>query len=82
MRNKLAKLLSLGAVSLLAAAAIAVVPTSAFGYQYEHVYCSQNMGVDGTCPPNGSSEWAHLELNLGDAGGESHETCIDDWYPK
>ncbi len=31
------------------------------------------------CPPNGSSEYAHLYLIEGDAGGASHETCID-WY--
>lgn len=62
------------------AATILIAPTSAAAYQYEHVYCSQELGVDGTCPPNGTSEWAHLELNLGNAGGKSHETCIDDWY--
>jgi len=59
---------------------MAIAVTPALAYQYEHVYCNQNMGVSGTCPPNGSSEWAHLELNLANAGGQSHETCLDDYY--
>jgi len=80
MRNKVAMLLPLGVVSLLAAATIAIAPTPALAYEYEHVYCSQSLAPNATCPPNGSSQWAYLELNLGNAGGESHETCIDDYY--
>jgi hypothetical protein len=75
MRNKLMVRLA----PLLAVAAIAVVPSSASAFQYEHHYCGQNLAPGGTCPPNGSSAWAHLELNEGDAGGQSHETCVDDY---
>lgn len=73
------KLVPLG---LLSAAAIAVAPSSALSFQYEHHYCNNSLAPDGACPPNGvngGSEWAHLELNEGDAGGESHETCVDDY---
>jgi hypothetical protein len=74
------KKLLVGLSPLMAVAAMAMAATPALAYQYEHVYCNQNMGVSGTCPPNGSSEWAHLELNLANAGGQSHETCLDDYY--
>lgn len=79
MKRIISSVISVGLVSAVAAAALSIGPASAFASEYEHVYCSQNLGVNGTCPPNGSSEYAHLELNLGDAGGQSHETCIDDY---
>jgi hypothetical protein len=78
-KKLLASLIPVGLLSAMALSAVMVVPTPVLAYSYEHVYCSQYLGVNGTCPPNGSSEYAHLELNLGDAGGESHETCVDDY---
>lgn len=73
------KKLLVGLSPLLAVAAIAMAPSSALAFQYEHHYCNNSLEPGGTCPPNGSSESAHLELNEGDAGGESHETCIDEY---
>lgn len=67
-------------ISAAAIAALATTPTVAFAYEYEHLYCDQNLAVDGTCPPNGSSQTIYLGLNLASAGtGESHETCDDDY---
>jgi hypothetical protein len=60
---------------LLAVVAMAAVPAGA--YEIEHHFCAQELAPDGTCPPNGSSEYAHLYIIEGDAGGASHETCID-----
>lgn len=60
--------------------ALALLPATAGAYQYSHVYCNQNLPVNGTCPPYGSFEWAHMELNTANAGGQSHATCVDDWY--
>lgn len=73
------KLVSLTAVAGCTLVA-ALAPSAALSYQYEHVYCNQNLAVNATCPPNGNSEWAHMELNAANAGGESHATCVDDWY--
>ncbi len=58
-------------------AVIAVFAAPAYAFQYEHTFCESNLEPDGTCPPSGSSQWAHLEVIEGDAGGQSHETCID-----
>ncbi len=67
-------------ISAAAIAALATTPTVAFAYEYEHLYCDQSMAVDGTCPPNGSSEAIYLGLNLATSGtGESRETCDDDY---
>lgn len=74
LKNPAARLAPLAAI-----AAIAVLPSLALAFQYEHTYCEQWMAPDGTCPPNGSSAWAHLELNEGDADNTSHETCIDEY---
>jgi hypothetical protein len=71
MRKKLLIALS----PLLAVAAMASVPAAA--YEVEHHFCNQELAPDGTCPPNGSSEYAHLYIIEGDADGASHETCID-----
>jgi hypothetical protein len=77
--RKWTKLLSLAAVAGCALVA-ALAPSAALSYQYEHVYCNQSLAVNAACAPNGSSEWAHMELNSANAGGESHATCVDDWY--
>jgi hypothetical protein len=69
--------LTVALTPLLAMAAMAALPAAA--YEIEHHYCAQSLEPDGTCPPNGSSEWAHLYINEGDAGGETHETCIDEY---
>ncbi|HXD56181.1 MAG TPA: hypothetical protein VN618_15605 [Solirubrobacteraceae bacterium] len=66
-------------MAALAVVAIAATPSSAGAFGYEHHYCGNTLAPGGTCPPNGSSTWAHLELNEADAGGESHETCIDEY---
>lgn len=79
-KKLMAGLVPVGLISALAMMTMALVPTSAAAYEYQHVYCSQYLAVNGTCPPNGSSEYAHLELNNGDAGGQSHETCVDDYF--
>ena len=68
-----------GLSPLLAVAAVAAAVPAALAFQYEHHYCAQSLAPNGTCPPNGSSQWAHLELNEGDAGGQTHETCIDEY---
>jgi hypothetical protein len=73
------KKIVIGLAPLLAVAAMAVTSAPAVAYSYEHVYCNGELPVDGTCPPNGSSEDAHLELNYANAGGQSHETCDDDY---
>lgn len=65
-------------ISAAAIAALATTPTVAFAYEYEHLYCDQNLAVDGTCPPNGSSQTIYLALNLAESG-ESRETCDDDY---
>jgi hypothetical protein len=62
---------------LLAVVAIAVVP--AMAYEIEHTYCEQALEPNAGCPPNGSSKYAHMYINEGDAGGQSHETCIDEY---
>jgi hypothetical protein len=75
-------IVSLIPLGLLSVVAIAVAPSSALAFQYEHHYCNNSLAPNGTCPPNGvngGSEWAHLELNEGDSGGQSHETCIDEY---
>jgi hypothetical protein len=69
--------LTLSLVPLLAVAAMAAVPVGA--YEINHTYCEQSLAPDGTCPPNGTSEYAHMYINEGDAGGQSHETCIDEY---
>lgn len=79
MRDKLAKLAILATALSLTATILSIAPSAASAFQYEHIYCQNYMAPDGTCPPNGSSQWAHLELNEGDAGGQSHETCIDEY---
>lgn len=67
-------------ISAATIAALATTPTVAFAYEYEHLYCDQSLAVDGTCPPNGSSQTIYLALNLASAGtGESRETCDDDY---
>jgi hypothetical protein len=60
---------------LLAVGALAAAP--AVAYEVEHHFCGQELAPGGTCPPYGSSEYAHLYLIEGDAGGASHESCID-----
>lgn len=79
-KKLIAVLMPVAFISAVAMAAISLAPAPALAYEYSHVYCDQYLAVNGTCPPNGSSEWAHLELNLANAGGQSHETCLDDWY--
>jgi hypothetical protein len=69
--------LTVALAPFLAMAAIAAVPAAA--YEIEHTFCAQELAPDGTCPPNGSSEYAHLYIIEADAGGQSHESC-DDWY--
>lgn len=73
MLRKLWLALAVFAVTFVAA----VIPASA--YEIEHHFCEQELAPDGTCPPNGTSEYAHLYIIEGDAGGASHETCVD-WY--
>lgn len=67
------------ASAMMAVLAICVAAAPATAYEYEHPYCKNIMAPGGTCPPNGDSEYAHLQVNEGDAGGESHETCIDEY---
>lgn len=62
---------------LLALVALAVIPTSASADEYEHIFCDTYLAPDETCPPNGSAEYAHLQLVKGDANDTSHETCVD-----
>ncbi len=77
MRKK--ALLRLAPMLTLAVIAVALSPTMATGYQYEHLYCNNDLAPGGTCPPSGSSEYAHLELNAGDDPEASHEVCIDEY---
>ncbi|MGA8352665.1 MAG: hypothetical protein WB698_00670 [Solirubrobacteraceae bacterium] len=79
-RSYLRNAVALGFVSaMIAMLAIGVTATPAAAYEYEHIYCENIMEPGGTCPPSGSSEYAHLQVNEGDAGGQSHETCIDEY---
>lgn len=64
-------------VPLLILSALVVAVPSADAFSYEWPFCHQSLAPDGTCPPNGESKYAHLELVEGDAGGASHETCVD-----
>lgn len=76
----LRNVVALGLTSaVMAVLAIFATATSATAYEYEHIYCENVMAPGETCPPNGSSEYAHLDVNEGDAGGQSHETCIDEY---
>jgi hypothetical protein len=82
MRYRLSRCL-VPTVALLALVALAAVPSIALAnVPYEHIYCSQYLAVSGTCPPNGSSVYVHLELNSANAGGASHATCLDDYYER
>lgn len=82
MRSQLTRGLA-SAVPVLAVLVLALVPsTAAANTSFEHIYCDQYLVVNGTCPPNGSSEWGHLEENFANAGGASHATCVDDFIEK
>jgi len=68
------------AVALSIALAGVAVPTAS-AYNHSHLYCYQVMGTNGTCPPNGSSQWEHLQLNkASDFQPISFATaCVDEW---
>jgi hypothetical protein len=69
--------LLVGLMLLLMAGALAMTPTSASANY--HYYCEQSLEPGGTCPPNGSSKWWHLEENLGWDPYGNHEVCVDDY---
>lgn len=69
-------------VPVIAVLVALAVPSWAAGYEMEHYYCANDLAVDATCPPYGEVWDAHLDLNLAEAGDESHETCLDDYYEK
>lgn len=64
---------------LLAMAAMAVTASSASAFQYEHNYCYQYLAPNATCPPYGSSEYAHLEVNEARDPLEGRATCVDEY---
>jgi hypothetical protein len=69
-----------GLASLLTLASIAVAsPSQAAAYNIEHTYCFGSLAPSGTCPPNGSSEWAHLYINEADDPYEIRWTCVDEF---
>ena len=66
-----------GLVPLLAVAAFTVAPSTAMANY--HVYCDQTLVYGGTCPPEGSSKWWHMEENVAHDPYGSHYTCVDDF---
>jgi hypothetical protein len=71
--------MGVGLALILIVATSVVVTAPAMGFAVEHHYCDQYLEPKGTCPPNGNSIWAHLEINESEDPGESHETCIDEY---
>jgi hypothetical protein len=71
------KKLLVGLAPLLAVAAFAVAPSAALANV--HTYCFQSLSSGGTCPPNGSSKWWHLEVNEAHDPYGSHISCIDEF---
>src|ERR1700722_3000255 len=69
--------LLVGLMLLLMAGVLATNPMSASANY--HYYCEQSLEPGGTCPPNGSSKWWHLEENLGWDPYGNHEVCVDDY---
>lgn len=62
---------------LLAAVVLAVAAPALAETRKE--YCpGLNLAPDAGCPPSGSSESLYMLKNAGNAGGASHETCVDD----
>jgi hypothetical protein len=69
--------LSVGLSTLLLAAAFAASPSTAMANV--HTYCFQSLSAGAACPPNGSSKWWHLELNVAHDPYGSHYTCVDEY---
>jgi hypothetical protein len=67
-----------GLAPLLAAVALALVPSTALAFHY-HVYCNQSLPKGGTCPPEGSSEWRHLRSNYGSDPNYGWWVCVDEY---
>jgi hypothetical protein len=72
------KLWSLGVGLLLATAGSGFMPA---GAQAAHTYCFNSLAYRETCPPVGSSQWLHLELNAAwdPYNYGSAWTCIDEY---
>lgn len=67
------------ALTMVAFVLLAVVPSRARAFEYEHRYCYNFLAPDGTCPPYGTSEYAHLELNEASDPAEGRATCVDEY---
>ena len=70
-------LVGLGLSPLVLTAGLALSASPAQAYQ--HMYCAQNLNPSAGCPPNGSSQWIHIDLNWAKDPYGNHEVCIDEF---